>query len=78
MGIVLIIVIVMIVFVVMRVKSRKITCPNCGFTGQGKPDGASGCLTIILLMIGIIPGILYLLFCGKSGIICPKCGMRIR
>ena len=53
--------------------------PNCGYRGSGKPAGSkSGCLLIILLCLGIIPGLIYLLFFGKSGIICPRCGIRIR
>lgn len=58
-----------------------IICPNlnCGYRGSGvKSGGSSGCLLIILLLLGILPGILYLLFCGKPGIVCPKCGMKIR
>ena len=53
--------------------------PNCGYRGTGKESGGtSGCLLLILLFLGILPGILYLLFCGKPGIICPKCGIKIR
>lgn len=58
-----------------------IICPNnnCGYRGTGKEQGGkSGCLFIILLFLGIIPGILYLLYCGKPSVICPKCGMKIR
>lgn len=59
----------------------KIICPNqsCGYVGVGKrTGGTSGCLLLILLLLGIVPGILYLLFAGSPGITCPKCGMRIR
>lgn len=62
-------------------KKRQIICPNpnCGYRGEGKVDGSkSGCLFLLLLMLGVLPGILYLLFAGKQGLICPKCGMRVR
>ena len=58
-----------------------IICPNqnCGYRGTGREQGArSGCLLVVLLCLGILPGILYLLFFGKPGIVCPKCGMKIR
>ncbi|WP_337746931.1 hypothetical protein [Victivallis vadensis] len=61
--------------------STKIICPNpnCGYRGKGKVDGRkSGCLLIVLLCLGIVPGIIYLLWSGKKGIVCPKCGMRIQ
>lgn len=53
--------------------------PNCGYQGTGKKSGGtSGCLLVILLLLGVLPGILYLLFCGKPGVICPRCGIKIR
>ena len=58
----------------------KIICPNpnCGYQGKGKQVGGSnGCLLIILLCLGILPGILYLLWAPKKGVVCPKCGCRI-
>ena len=65
-----------------KLNSSMIICPNpnCNYRGPGKSDGSkSGCLLLILLCLGILPGILYLLFCGKSNsMICPRCGMRIR
>lgn len=85
--------IALVVFLVWFMKSRNkknqlekssrlfIICPNqsCGFRGTGKEQGGkSGCLLIILLFLGILPGILYLLYCGKPSVICPKCGMKIR
>lgn len=62
-------------------KEEEIICPNpnCGYRGPGKRDGgSSGCLLLILLLCGLLPGILYLLLCGTPGVICPRCGMRIR
>ena len=63
-----------------RIRYR-IICPNgnCNYRGMGKVMGRrSGCLLIVLLLFGVLPGILYLLFSGSSGVCCPKCGMRIR
>ena len=61
---------------------RQIICPNpnCGFRGEGRSEGSSsGCLILVLLCFGVLPGILYLLFCGqRDSLICPRCGMRIR
>lgn len=78
--------IILTVSVVARLKIGKkneefIICPNpnCRYQGAGKQSGTtSGCLLVVLLCLGILPGILYLLFVGKPGIICPRCGMRVR
>lgn len=85
--------IALVVFLVWFIKSRNqkqkteresrlfIICPNqnCGYSGAGREQGArSGCLLVVLLCLGILPGIIYLLFFGKPGIVCPKCGMKIR
>lgn len=52
---------------------------NCGYRGPGKQVGASnGCLLLLLFICGILPAILYILFCGKKELICPKCGCKIR
>ena len=62
-------------------KANFIVCPNqnCGYRGPGKKSGGtSGCLLVVLLCLGILPGIIYLLFFGSPGIICPRCGMKIR
>ena len=59
----------------------RIICPNpnCNYVGPGKRSGGGcGCLLVVLLCLGILPGIVYLLFFGKPGIVCPKCGMKIR
>jgi hypothetical protein len=51
-----------------------IKCP-CGYYGEPNEKGGTiGCLFIVLLIFGIIPGILYLLFAGESRKTCPKCG----
>lgn len=78
--------VLLIMFLVSQQDKQKrdlaIICPNpnCGYRGPGKKTGASdGCLVLILLILGILPGILYLLFCGnRNGMVCPKCGMKVR
>lgn len=53
--------------------------PNCQYRGPGKKVGGSnGCLILVLLCLGILPGLLYLMLCEKKGVACPQCGMRIR
>jgi hypothetical protein len=58
---------------------KSIICanPNCGFQGvaQKKARG-SIVILVFLLLIGALPGILYLLFAGGYDHICPKCGMK--
>lgn len=64
-----------------RRRELQIICPNpnCGYRGKGvRTDGTSGCLFMLFLCIGVVPGLLYLILCGKPEIICPKCGMKIR
>ena len=71
----------MIGFLIKARKKNFIICynTNCGYRGQGKIDGAdNGCLLVLLFCCGVLPAILYILFCGKKSLICPKCGCKIR
>lgn len=80
-GVIIFAVIVLVLLWLIDMRGRKIICPNaqCGYRGTGRATGGrSGCLLIVLLMLGLIPGLIYMLFTGKSGVCCPKCGMRIR
>ena len=65
-----------------RAERLRIICPNpnCGFCGEGMEERAfSGCLLIVLFCFGILPGVIYLLYCLiRRAVICPKCGTRIR
>ena len=69
-------------FYVQAPKKHFVICPNpnCGFRGETETqNAANGCLVVPLLLLGIIPGLLYIIACGgMHKIICPKCGMRIR
>ncbi len=55
------------------------TCLRCGYAGPpvtASHGGPSGCLAVILLCFGLLPGVLYLLFAsGTYTMSCPQCGM---
>lgn len=56
--------------------------PNCGYRGPPTTTatgGSSGCLLLILLCLGIVPGILYLLLAGRAQYIgsCPQCRVTV-
>jgi hypothetical protein len=57
-----------------KIKSA-VKCP-CGYYGEPNvKGGAVGILAVVLLLFGILPGLLYLLFAGRSNRkSCPKCG----
>ena len=62
-------------------KPKNIRCPNCGYKGEGKLVGTNALdllIFVCLLVLGIIPGILWLVFqAGKAKkSICPKCGYK--
>ena len=54
------------------------TCTRCGYAGAphtSSHGGPSGCLLILLLCIGIVPGLLYLVFTSTTKMRhCPQCG----
>lgn len=54
------------------------TCLRCGYAGPpvtASHGGPSGCLAVVLLCVGILPGVLYLLFAGSTETrSCPQCG----
>jgi hypothetical protein len=54
------------------------TCLRCGYAGppistsHGGPDG---CLGLVLLCLGILPGVLYFIFASTTQVRhCPQCG----
>ncbi len=53
-----------------------LNCP-CGYQGDALITGANIITAIILFLLGIIPGLLYLLICGPSRKRCPKCGREV-
>lgn len=60
-----------------------VICPNpmCGFVGYPRVQevgGRSGCLTLILFCIGILPGILYIAFVrAQNHRYCQRCGLHM-
>ena len=73
-------IILVVVGVIFGTSSKKnIICPHCGYRGEGREDGGpDGCLLILFLCFGIVPGLLYLFCVPKKGLYCPHCGCRIR
>lgn len=58
---------------------RSIKCPYCQeeVKPQGKnPDAIEWIVGIVLLFIGVIPGVIYLMWKG-SGKVCPQCDMKL-
>jgi DNA-directed RNA polymerase subunit RPC12/RpoP len=62
-------------------KGPHVICPNpnCGYVGRSmRKQHGSMAMTIILLLLWLLPGILYAIFCRKRYLACPKCGVAIR
>lgn len=77
--VVLLLIVLFVVF--SRPRGQNIICPNvnCKYTGWANYEGRkSGCLLLILLCLGILPGIIYLLWAGQRTLNCPKCGFKIQ
>lgn len=55
-------------------QKKSIKCTNCGYSGTPKMTSSpNGCIFILLLCIGIIPGLIYML-AVKNKYCCPSCG----
>jgi len=57
-----------------------IICPNqnCGFQGPAKLRSSFSVIIFIpLLLLGIVPGILYMLFTMGVKMYCPQCRVQI-
>jgi uncharacterized membrane protein YqaE (UPF0057 family) len=58
-----------------------IICPNanCGFRGgslvKSRGDMA---IAFLLMIIGLVPGLIYMLACNGKDLVCPKCGVFVR
>jgi hypothetical protein len=54
--------------------------PNCGYRGPAcKQAKGSVVVLIILLLMWLLPGILYAIFCCiGSRLLCPQCGVHVR
>ncbi len=51
--------------------SKMVKCINCDTVYQKK--GVNLLFLIILLCLGVVPGVIYLLACKNK---CPKCGIK--
>lgn len=53
----------------------KIYCPQCGYEGKTTKTKQkwNGCITGLLLLLGIIPWLIYMVRRGKRYYVCPKC-----
>jgi len=63
-----------------KLKGPSIICPNanCGYRGRSLRKAKGSLLTLILLFaIGVLPGILYLVFWQGYIFVCPRCGMKV-
>ena len=59
---------------------RQIICPNpqCGYNGPARMEARGSCLVAgLLFLLGILPGVLYLIFRRGYRYYCPKCGLQI-
>lgn len=53
--------------------------PNCEYKGESKKvKRGSLLLGLILLLIGVVPGLLYFIFCYTTHYYCPNCGNEIK
>ena len=53
--------------------------PNCGYVGPSNRESkGSVILAVILLLIGIIPGLIYGVVASGHTISCPVCGTKVR
>jgi hypothetical protein len=53
--------------------------PNCRYRGQGKQVARGSFLVAaILLLLGVIPGVLYILIYEGYRLTCPQCGIDVR
>jgi len=60
---------------------QSIICPNpnCGYRGfSNRRANGSMVLAVILLLLWLVPGILYLIFCGGYSLWCPQCNQKVR
>ena len=52
--------------------------PNCGYRGAPRRESRGSCLiAVLLLCLGIVPGVLYLVIMSGHRYYCPRCGLQI-
>ncbi len=80
-AIIVIVILVVIVYAWYKRGENQIICPNvnCGYRGTGKTSGGKSLIVLILLLcLGIIPGLIYLFWPSSQHLGCPRCNMRVR
>lgn len=57
---------------------KEVICKECHFIGKiRKKNPENAFVTILLLCLGIIPGLIYILVCqSKKAFVCPVCSSR--
>ena len=59
-------------------RQRYIKCHRCGYEGDFKTSGGpNGCAFILLLCLGILPGLIYM-FAVPTHKTCPRCGQEAK
>lgn len=61
-------------------RGSEVICPNpnCGFRGvPTKRSRGSVAVLLLLLLIGVIPGLIYAIVYGVSRLFCMKCGLEV-
>lgn len=53
--------------------------PNCGFVGRPtRKNRGSVIVAVFLLLVGVLPGLLYILAMSGYDYFCPRCHMKLR
>ena len=57
---------------------KEVVCKECAFTGRiRKKNKENALITILLLLLGIIPGIIYIIWCqSNKSFECPLCSSK--
>lgn len=69
--------VMVLLFGLALLSSRYVNCGRCGRRGPAKVSGGSGGTAIILLLLGIVPGVLYMLLC-PARYSCRFCGNDVK
>ncbi len=59
-------------------ENKILTCLYCGYKGAPKASGGpNGCAFILLLLLGILPGLIYFFLVNRK-FSCPECGTDVK
>ncbi len=81
MYVVVLLIFLFVLYVWYKRKANQIICPNvnCNYRGTGKASGGKSLIVLILLLcLGIIPGLIYLFWPIDKHLGCPRCKTRVR